>query len=242
MPEEQVEVLRRWARGDFYPLSSEGQGRDAVDDLADEMAMQPDVWWQAFQTLFAESGRSAFKNLTMPFAALLHVAGPPMREEVASAAHKDLKIAQAFWDAMDFLKLSTDAYLLLGRRMTIEAFIRHEPRIPSKPGQQWPDDWEDSWSGDALFFLTREEPEEAWLLCLELLAVSGDPAWIATIAAFILEDLIHDHGQLFIDRIEAEAARNEPLRMALPMTRWLVPDHLMARVKVAAGLYWDEKS
>lgn len=104
------------------------------------------------------------------------------------------------------------------------------------------DEWEDSWSGDALFYLTREEPEEVWLLCLELLAVSSDRGWIASVAAFVVEDLIHDHGDLFIDRIEAEAARNERLRMALPTTRCLVPEHLMPRIKVAAGPYWDEKS
>jgi Family of unknown function (DUF6869) len=242
MPERQVEVLRRWARGDFYPLSSEGQAPDAVDELADEMSAQPEMWWHAFKSVFAESDWSGFKNLTMPFAALLDGGGPPMREEVASAARENRRIAQVFWDGMDFLKLSNEAYDRLGRQMTAEAFIRHEPRISSKPGQSWPAEWEDHWSGDALFYLTHENPEEAWLLCLELLAVSSDPGWIATVAAFAVEDLIRDHGDLFIDRIEAEAARNERFRMALPTTRWIVPEHLMARIKVAAGPYWDEKS
>jgi hypothetical protein len=84
MPEQEVEVLRRWARGDFYPLSPEGQGRGAVDELVGEISAQPEVWWHAFRLVFAESGGSGFKNLTMPFAALLDVGGPPMWEEVAA--------------------------------------------------------------------------------------------------------------------------------------------------------------
>jgi len=125
--------------------------------------------------------------------------------------------------------------------MTLEAFVRHEPRIPSKPGEPWPEEWEDEWSGDALFFLTREDPDEAWAVGLELLAVSADPGWAATIGAFIVEDLLHDHGDEFMDRIEAEATKNEQLKMALPTTRWMVPGHLVSRVSVAAGSYWNQK-
>jgi len=240
-PDEAVEILRRWAGGDFDALTPDAQGRDAVDELADTMAMRPKLWWQAFQTVFAESDRTAKKNLAEPLEALLHVGGELLWDEVAAVARRDRMIANAFWDAMYFLQLGNEAYKRLGRQMTVEAFVRHEPRIPSKPGQPRPEESGDEWSGDVLIYLTREDPEEAWALCLELLAVSADPGWTATIGAFIVEDLLHDHGDAFIDRIEAEAARNERLRMALPTARWMVPEHLMARVKAAAGPYWDEK-
>jgi hypothetical protein len=236
---EPVEVLRQWASGSFYPLSQDIDGRDALEDLADEMAAQPSLWWPSFRSLLSESGKKAVDNLRMPFAALLHVGGESMWNEVANAARNNRRIANAFWEAMEFLMLANEAYKRLGRQMTREAFVRHEPRIPSRPEQTWPEEWEDGWSGDVLFFLTREDPDEAWALCLELLAVSADPAWASTIGAFIVEELLHDHGDAFIDRIEAEAAKNERLRMALPTTRWMVPEHLMARVSAAAGPYWN---
>ena len=236
VPDRELGVLRRWANGDFYPLT--GDERGALDELADEMAEQPAHWWQAFRDLLPEADWTATQNLSMPFAALLHVGGEPMWDEVAEDARRNRKIADAFWDAMDFAKLTGEAYKRLGRRMTIEAFIRHEPRLAKEPL----DVWEDNWSGDVLFYLTQEEPDEAWAMALELLAVKPDPRWASTIGAFIIEDLLHDHGDAVIDRIEAEVVRNEQLKRALPVTRWMVPDHLMDRVRVAAGRYWDERS
>jgi hypothetical protein len=239
MSDDTVAVLRRWATGDFYPLSPDEQGRDALDQLADEMAARADMWWQGFRKLLLESSKQAFDNLKMPFGALLQVGGESMWNQVADAAHANRRIANAFWDAMGFVGLAKEAYERLGRQRTLEAFVRHEPRVPSRPGHSWPDEWEDEWSGDVLFFLTREDPDEAWALCLELLAISADPAWAATIGAFIVEDLLRDHGDAFIDRIEGEAATNERLRMALPTTRWMIPEHLIARVSAAAASYWN---
>jgi hypothetical protein len=242
MPGGKVEILRRWARGDFYPLIRDEKGRNAVDVLAAEMSAGPRSWWQAFRTFFRESDKAAFSNLCIPFSALLHVGGDGLWDEVAAVARQDRKIASAFWEAMDFLELAQEAYKRLGRQMTVEAFVRHEPRIgPPGARQQWDEHWEDGWSGDVLFHLSERDPEEAWAICLDLLAVSDDPGWAATIGAFIVEDLLHDHGDVFIDRIEAESAKNDRLRRALPTARWQIADHLMARVKAAAGPYWDEK-
>ena len=83
----------------------------------------------------------------------------------------------------------------------------------------------------------QRRSDEAWTVALDLLAMSVGPV---VIGAFIVEDLLREHGDGFIERIEAEAARNERLRQALPTTRNLVPDHLLGRVKAAAGLYWKE--
>ena len=71
MPDDEVEALRRWARGDFYPLSPNDGGGDQVDRLANEMAPQPNLWWLAFKEVFAEADKPSVENLMMPFAALL---------------------------------------------------------------------------------------------------------------------------------------------------------------------------
>jgi hypothetical protein len=136
---------------------------------------------------------------------------------------------------MDFLQRSGEAFGRLGRRQTIEAFVRHVPRIPSSIDQRRDDVWEDEWSGEAIAYLNKEDPDEAWAVALELLKVSADPGWGGTIGAFILEDLLRDYGDGFIERIEAEAATNERLRRSLPSTMLTVPEHLMLRVKAAAG-------
>jgi hypothetical protein len=241
MPEDQVEVLRRWANGDFYPLSRDEPGRSALDELTEQMRREPIAWWRSFHDLLLELDEEGVRNLDMPFAALLHVGSEPLIDEVASSAHSERKVANAFWDAMHFLQRSGEAYRRLGRRQTIEAFVRHLPRIPSSTDQPRDEVWEDEWSGEAVSFLNKEDPDEAWAVALELLRASADPAWSGTIGAFIVEDLLRDYGDGFIERIEAEAATNDRLRRSLPATLWAVPEHLMPRVRAAAGSYWDDR-
>ena len=142
---------------------------------------------------------------------------------------------------MDDLSLEAEAYHLLGRKLTREAFIRHAPRIPSR-GELWPPEWEDEWSAIAIWYLTDQDPDEAWALALELLDVSGNLDWVVIVGTFIIEELLKEHGDAFIERIETEAAQKERLRMALPSTRWAVPEHLVARVQAAAGPYWRQES
>ena len=239
MPEDQVDVLRRWARGDFYPLSPEELGPNALDELAEEIGREPIVWWRSLHALLLELDEEGARTLNLPFAALLDVGGEQLVNEVASIAHRDPKVANAFWDAMDFLRRSSEAYRRLGRRQTIvEEPVEHVPaRSPKQPIEVW----EDGWSGDVLIFLNEEDPDEAWAVALELLKVSADPAWSSTIGAFIVEELLRDHGDAFIERLEAEGATNDRLRRSLPSTRWAVPAHLMPRVRAAAGSYWDDR-
>jgi hypothetical protein len=241
MPEDQVDILRRWARGDFYPLSPEVPGPNALNELAQDMGREPIVWWRSLHALLLELDEKGVRNLNMPFAALLDVGGAHLVNEVASVAHREPKVANQFWDAMEFLRRSSEAYRRLGRRQTIEAFVRHVPRISWSPKQPYIEVWEDQWSGDVLSFLNEEDPDEAWAVALELLRVSADPVWSSMVGAFIVEELLRDHGDAFIERIEAEAATNDRLRRSLPTTEWAVPEHLMPRVKAAAGKYWDDQ-
>jgi hypothetical protein len=235
MPEQPIEVLRRWATGEFYPIETRADGRDAFDDLAEQMTPRTDAWWQAFRALFGELRKNESFNLHLPLEVLFNLGGERLRGEVAQLAHHDPKIASAFWYAMEDLGLSADAYQLLGRKLTINAFVRHAPRIPSK-GELFSPEWEDEWSVMAVWYLTHDDPDEAWAVALDLLPDSDDPAWPGLIGVFIIEDLWDEHGDAMIDRIEAEAAVNEKVRAALPITRWRVPAHLITRVAAAAGI------
>jgi len=241
MPRDPVEVLRRWARGDFYPLSRDEPGRNALDELAEHMRREPIAWWRPFHDLLLELDEEGVRNLDMPLAALLNVGSEPLVDEVASSARGERKVANAFWIAMHLLQRSSEAYQRLGRRQTIEAFVRYVPRIPSSIDQPREETREDEWSGEAIAYLNKEDPDEAWAVALELLRVSADPGWIGTVGAFIVEDLLRDYGDVLIERIEAEAATNDRLRRSLPTTLLALPEHLMARVKAAAGQNWDDR-
>lgn len=231
MPKHEAATLRRWARGEFYPLNQEEQP-NALERLRDAMSAGPSEWWKAFQAVFKESDEHAVTNLNMPLAALLDAGGDALRDEVAQAARDDRSFTNSYWDAMYDLSRQLEAYGQLGRSRTKAAFVRHYPHIPVSA---------DSWSADVIFWLVEEQPDEAWELGLELLDVSMGEHWPHTIGAFIIEDLLHDHGDAFIDRLEAEAKHNERLRMSLPTTEWRVPEHLLERVKAAAGPYWNRK-
>jgi uncharacterized protein DUF6869 len=244
MADEAAALLRKWANGEVDPLTTNADGRDGFDELADEIARDVEPWWRAFKTLFDEYGKSESSRLQLPFEVLLNVGRERLRQQIAEVAHGNPKIASAFWYAMDDLGLTAEAYRLLGRKLTLEAFVRHEPRIPARPSEPWPADepWEDGWSSSAIFYLTEKDPDEAWALALELIGFSADPEWLSVVGAFIIEDLLKDHGDAMIDRIETEAGHSQRLQMALPTTRWAVPDHLVARVEAAAGPYWHKKS
>jgi len=212
-----------------------------MNELAQDMGREPIVWWRSLHALLLELDEKGVRNLNMPFAALLDVGGAQLVNEVASVAHREPKVANEFWVAMEFLQRSSEAYRRLGRRQTIEAFVRHVPRISWSPKQPYIEAWEDQWSGDVPSFLNEEDPDEAWAVALELLRVSADPVWSSMVGAFIVEELLRDHGDAFIERIEAETATNDRLRRSLPTTEWAVPEHLMPRVKAAAGRYWDDQ-
>ena len=224
-------TLRRWARGEFYPLSQNEQP-NALERLRDEMRSAPSEWWRAFQVVFNESDDDAVTNLNMPLAALLDAGADELRETVAETARIDRSFTSSYWEAMHDLRREAEAYRQLGRSRTIEAFVRHAPRIPTSA---------DGWSADVIFWLVEVQPDEAWALGLELLEASAEDDWLNTIGAFVFEELLSQHGDAIIDRIEKEAPKNERLRRALPSARWCTPDHLLRRVKAASGEYWDRK-
>jgi hypothetical protein len=96
MPKHQTEVLRRWAHGDFYPLSRDERGRNALDELAEQMRLEPIAWWRFMHYLVLKLDEQGVQNLDMPLATLLHVGGEPLVDEVTVSAHSERKVAYAF--------------------------------------------------------------------------------------------------------------------------------------------------
>ena len=72
------------------------------------------------------------------------------------------------------------------------------------------------WAWEAVDELGRRAPLAALDLVCEAVCRSEDDATLAYIAAGPLEDLIVNHGERFIDRMEMEAAREPRFRRASP--------------------------
>lgn len=63
--------------------------------------------------------------------------------------------------------------------------------------------------------LEEEDPDSCWAAILEILSHNPSDNVIGILGAGPLEDLIHYHGENFIDRIESEASRNPAFRNLL---------------------------
>ena len=61
---------------------------------------------------------------------------------------------------------------------------------------------------DRVHTLVHDEPEIAWPLILKLVRLSPNDWVLASVAAGPLEDLLTKQDELFLDRVEAEAANN----------------------------------
>jgi hypothetical protein len=70
------------------------------------------------------------------------------------------------------------------------------------------------WAFNAMYNLLREDPEQAWLVLLQMLE-RADEARIGVLAAGPLEDLMSGYGPQLIERIATEARSNAKLRQAL---------------------------
>jgi hypothetical protein len=64
------------------------------------------------------------------------------------------------------------------------------------------------WAFEALSDLVSGDPEEGWLMILEILQFDQSSHILENLSAGPLEDLLAMHGPAFIDRVDAEAARD----------------------------------
>jgi hypothetical protein len=90
--------------------------------------------------------------------------------------------------------------------------------------------------------LSREEPETAWAVILTILrSIDALPSsrLFQVLAAGPLEDLLSEHGEALIDRIEAQASRDPKFKLLLGGV-WQneMSDHLWARVRACREGAW----
>ncbi len=97
-----------------------------------------------------------------------------------------------------------------------------------------------SWASGELDDIVREEPERAWPMILSLIGASRSDQFLAILAAGPLENLLCEHGEAFIERVEQLAARDPHFRHALAgVWGWSrMPEVLQSRLRTAVG---DEK-
>jgi hypothetical protein len=71
------------------------------------------------------------------------------------------------------------------------------------------------WPIGRFFDLQYDRPEECWQAILAVLDLNPQESVLGVLAAGPLEDLIDDHGEDFIERIEIEARHSPPFRALL---------------------------
>jgi hypothetical protein len=91
------------------------------------------------------------------------------------------------------------------------------------------------WAIDKFFELMPERPEECWQAILAVLDRTKHKNVLVMLGAGPLEDLIHEHGPAFIDRIESEAGENPAFRDLLCRAWESSTPEVWARVKNARG-------
>ena len=90
--------------------------------------------------------------------------------------------------------------------------------------------------------LVRQEPEVGWATILAILErIDAEPSsrLFQVLAAGPVEDLLADHGETFIERVESEA-RNNPRFNLLLGGVWqnAMPDHVWKRVQACRTETW----
>ncbi len=94
-----------------------------------------------------------------------------------------------------------------------------------------------SWASGELDDIVREEPERAFPLILSLIGASPSDEFLAIVAAGPLENLLCEHGEAFIERVEELARRDPHFRRGLAGV-WgssQMSADLQARLRTAVG-------
>ncbi len=87
---------------------------------------------------------------------------------------------------------------------------------------------------EVMFELVRDDPEEAWTLVLDMVALAPSRYALGSVAAGPLEDLLHGYGPQFIDRAVAAAAEDAQFHRCLAGV-WALKGEIGARVAEALG-------
>jgi len=85
-----------------------------------------------------------------------------------------------------------------------------------------------SWAVDELIDAAISDPEKAFITIVRILEIDTTDEIFQALGAGALEDLIVNHGELYIDKIENQAALSEPFRKVMQNV-WLDTDDSIFR-------------
>jgi hypothetical protein len=95
------------------------------------------------------------------------------------------------------------------------------------------------WAWERLNDLVDSEPEAAWNVIQEIIALDQSDEILANVGAGSFEDLLAKHGARFIDRVESCARAHLGFRRMLGVV-WKneIPDEVWNRIKAIAPPSW----
>jgi hypothetical protein len=92
------------------------------------------------------------------------------------------------------------------------------------------------WSLNELWRLIEDDPEKAWAVIHQIRRLNGTEYILANLAAGPLEDLLGDHGDKFIERVELLSRQDEQFRKMLgAVWQGNMPEAIWVRVRAVAG-------
>lgn len=111
----------------------------------------------------------------------------------------------------------------------------HDDEIRSL-SETWIENQLTFWAWKRLDELTESEPEEAWRVIEAIRHTNGTDFILGNLGAGPLEDLLSDHGDQFIDRVEALALRDAQFRKLLGAV-WQnrISEKVWSRIRAVAG-------
>lgn len=102
------------------------------------------------------------------------------------------------------------------RHALVDAYIeRYAKRIVLGKDNVFLEQDINPWAPQRFIEIGEDDPELTWELILLIFEKTSDPAILGMVAAGPLEDLVDEHGPLFIDRIEEQAKSNPVFKEAL---------------------------
>jgi hypothetical protein len=193
------------------------------DELCAAIRADPVTWWEVSREVIEESDWSQLGMVGLwPFHALLAVGGEAIKAKAFEAARTDPKVAGLVVMAMEIV-IGDHGRVWSGltgtvRRLGLDTAVAANARLSEATAASTAgdDDWDspDFWAFGLGGRLAANDPELAWAFVLALIETVS-AATLDYVGAGELEDFCWEVAPAFIDRIEAEAARNHRFRVAL---------------------------
>ena len=244
------QTLMAWRSGSNDPPEAD-HDREAWrqarwDELSEAIRVDPETWWEVSRDVIEESDWSQLGMIGLwPFHALLAVGGDAIQTKAFEAARSDPKVAGLVVMGMEMV-IGDDGRVWSGltetvRRLGLETAVAANARVAeaTAAARGGDDHWDspDFWAFGLGGRLAANDPELAWAFVLALIETAPETE-LDYVGAGELEDFCWEVAPAFIDRIEAEAARNPRFRVALASV-WpgagTIPPETYSRIRAAAG-------